>query len=314
MHQAEQINKKNKISYFSKNAVGLKYLLISMPFVLWFFAFCYVPIFGWLYAFTDYQLGKGVFQMPFTGFDNFVRLWKEREDLFRVLRNTLVLGFMSIACSIFPVIFAIMLNDIGKLRYKKLIQTITTLPNFISWIVVFGLSFAMFSNAGFVMSLMTALKINVNIGTGFMGNNDTIWQFMTGLGVWKTLGWNTIIYLAAIAGIDQEQYDAAKVDGAGKIQTIRHVTLPGLAMTYLVLLLLNISNLLASGFEKYFTFFNSLVSDRIEVLDYYVYKVGIVIGDYSMSVAISMFKSLISVVLLFTVNAIAKRVRGNSIF
>ena len=293
---------------------GLKYLLIAVPFILWTFAFCYVPIFGWMYAFTNYQLGRGPFEMPFVGFNNFVRLWNDRADLIRVLRNTLALSFMSIGCSVLPVAFAIMLNDIVNLRLKKLIQTVTTLPHFISWIVVFGIAFAMFSNSGFVATFMMYMGIQINYGAGIMGNVNTIWRFMTALDVWKTLGWSAIIYLAAIAGIDQELYDAAKVDGASKLQTARHITLPGITETYLVLLLLNISNLLSSGFEKYFVFYNSMVSSKLEVLDYFVYKLGIIIGDYSMSVAVSVFKSVVSVALLFFANGVSKRIRGSSIF
>jgi len=267
-----------------------------------------------MYAFTNYQLGRGPFEMPFVGFNNFVRLWNDRADLIRVLRNTLALSFMSIGCSVLPVAFAIMLNDIVNLRLKKLIQTVTTLPHFISWIVVFGIAFAMFSNSGFVATFMMYMGIQINYGAGIMGNVNTIWRFMTALDVWKTLGWSAIIYLAAIAGIDQELYDAAKVDGASKLQTARHITLPGITETYLVLLLLNISNLLSSGFEKYFVFYNSMVSSKLEVLDYFVYKLGIIIGDYSMSVAVSVFKSVVSVALLFFANGVSKRIRGSSIF
>ena len=146
-----------------------------------------------------------------------------------------------------------------------------------------------------------------------LGNGKIVWIFQLLLHIWKTLGWSAIIYIAAISGIDSELYDAASVDGASRFQKIRYVTVPGLYSTFFVLLLLSISNILNNGFDQYFVFFNALVADKIEVLDYYVYKIGILTNDYSLSIAIGMFKSFISVTLLFLANALSRRVRGESI-
>jgi ABC-type polysaccharide transport system permease subunit len=146
-----------------------------------------------------------------------------------------------------------------------------------------------------------------------MSNNSAVWIFQWALATWKFLGWGAIIYIAAIAGIDTELYDAAQVDGANRLQVIRYITLPNLASTYIVLLLLAISNVLNNGFEQYFLFYNPLVADRIQVLDYYVYKVGLLLNDYPVSTAIGMSKTLISVMLLFTANFLSKKLRGDSI-
>ena len=302
----------SKFSNSRRKKIGLKYLLLSLPFVLFVIAFSYVPLFGWSYAFFNYRIGFHIADMKFVGFDNFLKLFTERNEILRVLRNTLAMSALNIICSPLTVIFAIMLNEIKSSKFKKFVQTTTTLPNFISWIVVFGLSFAMFSSSGLVNSVLTVFHIPTS-EVGILGNNTYVWLFQLGLGIWKGLGWSAIIYMAAIAGIDSVLYDAAKVDGTNKLQTIMNITVPGIIPTYLVLLLLGVSNILNNGFEQYFVFYNSMVSDRIEVLDYYVYKIGILVNDYSYSIAIGMMKTLISVILLFTVNGISKRLRGESL-
>jgi putative aldouronate transport system permease protein len=220
------------------------------------------------------------------------------------------MSFLGILGSPFPAIFAILLSEIKSKKFSKLIQTATTLPNFISWVIVFSLAFSFFSNDGFVNSMMARFNIHHQEGSGILGNNDAVWLFQWGLQCWKGLGWGAIIYLATIAGIDTALYDAAKVDGANRFQAIIHITVPGLFMTYLVLLLLGISNMLNNGFDQYFVFYNALVADKIEVLDYYVYKVGMLSNDYSLSTALGMAKTIISLILLFTANNISQALRG----
>jgi ABC-type polysaccharide transport system permease subunit len=190
---------------------------------------------------------------------------------------------------------------------------VTTLPYFISWIILFGLAFAMFSSDGVLNSLLTLLRAKPIPSPGILGNSGFAWTFQWALSIWKYLGWNAIIYLAAIAGIDSELYDAAKADGANRFQIIVYVTIPGLVSTYLVLLLLSISNMLSNGFDQYFVFMNPMVSDKLEVLDFYVYKIGLLTNNYPYSTAIGMTKTLISVALLFTANTVSKRIRGGSI-
>lgn len=298
-----------------RKAAGLKYFLISIPFMILIFAFSYVPLSSWVYAFYKYDLGTRFFDLKnaeFLGLENFAKLFRENGEILRVLRNTLVMSMLGLLMSPVPAIFAILLNEIKSHKFRRLVQTTTTLPNFISWIIVFGVAFSMFSADGFVNTLLKALHLPVP-ELPLLGNGQAVWIFQLCIGLWKTLGWNAIVYIAAIAGIDAELYDAAKIDGARKLGEIWHVTVPGIAPTYMVLLLLGISNVLNNGFEQYFMFFNSLVSDRIEVLDYYVYKVGLLINDYSFSITIGMLKTLISIILLFCANCISKRIRGNSL-
>lgn len=294
-----------------KKRNGIKYLLMVSPFLIFVFAFSYVPLFGWLYAFFDYKVGAKLTDCAFVGLRNFSKLFHDR-DTFRVLRNTLVMGFLNILFSPVPVFFAILLNDIKVTKVKKFVQTITTLPHFISWIAVFGLSFVLFSSSGMVNQLLDILHIP-HSAFGLLGNGEHVWAFQMALSIWKSLGWSTIIYMAAIAGIDMELYDAARVDGANKIQLIRHITIPGLVSTYLVLLLLSVSNLLNIGFEQYYMFWNSLVSDKIEVLDYYVYKLSFLSSQYSYAIAIGIMKTFVSITLLLTANQISKKLRGDSL-
>lgn len=298
-----------------KKLLGLKYLLISIPFLILVFAFSYVPLFGWIYTFFDYSIGQRFLdfsQMKFIGAGNLMKLINEKDEVLRVLRNTLAISFLNLLTTPVPIIFAIMLNEIKNTRFKKLVQTTTTLPNFISWIIVYGLAFALFSSNGFVSMLFSKLGIETP-ATGILGDNDRVWLFQLLISTWKHMGWSAIIYIAAITSIDAELYDAVHIDGGNKFRAIWHVTVPGIIPTYLVLLLLSISNLLNNGFDQYFMFYNSMVADKIEVLDYYVYKVGMLINDYSYSITIGVLKTLISLLLLFTANALSKKLRGHSL-
>lgn len=289
-----------------------KLLLMAIPFIIIVFAISYVPLFGWIFSFMDYIPGIPILENKFVGLDNIKFMLSDR-NIMRVLRNTLVMSFLGLLCSPLPIVLAIMITEVRSERFKKIIQTTTTLPHFISWIIVYSLAFAMFSSEGAITQLLTKLNLTKS-STLLLGNEDTIWYFMEGLIQWKSLGWNAIIYLAAIAGIDSELYEAAKIDGAGRFRLIWHITLPGVAPTYIVLLLIRVSNMLNTGLDQYLMFYNSMVARKIEVLDYYVYRVGIVTADYSYGTAVGMLKSIIAILLLFSVNGIAKKIRGDSIF
>lgn len=298
-----------------KKLRGIKYLLLAVPFLIYVFAFSYVPLVGWIYSVFDYKIGQKFLDfgsMVFVGLGNFQKLFTERSEVLRVLRNTLALSALGLLATPVPVVFAIMFNEIKNSKFKKIVQTATTLPNFISWIIVYGVAFAFFSVNGFVSVLMRKIGIQPPI-MGILGDADLTWVLQWILGIWKNFGWSAIIYIAAITGIDSELYDAAKVDGANKIQSILHITIPGIMPTYVVMFLLAVSNILSNGFDQYFMFYNPMVADKIEVLDYYVYKVGFYINDYSYSITLGMLKSILGIVLLFTANALSKKIRGESI-
>ncbi|MBN2984637.1 ABC transporter permease [Cohnella algarum] len=302
-----ELKKKSKL--FRRD--GLKLLLMAIPFIALAFAFHYVPLFGWIYAFFDYKPGIPLSRTPFVGLENFAELFSD-PNMARVLTNTLALSFLSILTSPLPLVLAILISEVKSGWFKRLVQTTSTLPNYISWVIVFSLAFSMFSADGAVNQIIEKLGFGpttVNV----LGNAERVWTVQTLLLVWKSVGWSAIIYLAAIVSIDGEQYDAAKVDGAGRFRCIWHITIPSVMPTFLVLLLLSISNLLSAGFEQYLVFNNIMVADRIEVLDLYVYRLGLVTRDYSYSTAVGIFKSVISILLLFTVNGLSKRIRGESI-
>ncbi len=290
---------------------GIRYLFMAIPFMVFIFAFSYAPLLGWYYAFADYKVGQFYTDAKFVGMKNFIRLFQD-DQIIRVLRNTLAMSLLNLAASPLPVAFAIMLNEIRGKRTQKVVQTVATLPNFISWIVVFGVAFTVFSAHGLFNQILGMLHLPTSPG-GLIADGEHVWGFQLALSIWKNLGWDSIIYLAAITGIDAELYDAAKVDGANKLQLIRHITIPGIMPTFLVLLLLSISNLLSNGFEQYYVFWSSMVSDRIEVLDYYVYKIAFRAGLYSYSIVIGMLKSVVSIFMLGLVNWISKKVRGYSL-
>ena len=298
-----------------KKLRGIKYLLLAVPFLIYVFAFSYVPLVGWIYSVFDYKIGQKFLDfgsMVFVGLGNFQKLFTERSEVLRVLRNTLALSALGLLATPVPVVFAIMFNEIKNSKFKKIVQTATTLPNFISWIIVYGVAFAFFSVNGFVSVLMQKIGIQPPV-MGILGDVDHTWVLQWILGIWKSFGWSAIIYIAAITGIDSELYDAAKVDAANKIQSILHITIPGIMPTYVVMFLLAVSNILSNGFDQYFMFYNPMVADKIEVLDYYVYKVGFYINDYSYSITLGMLKSILGIVLLFTANALSKKIRGESI-
>lgn len=290
----------------------IKLTLMAIPFVVILVMFFYIPLFGWLFSFFDYKPGIPLSKTPFVGFKFFIMVIENWKDISRVLINTFALGFLNILTSLIPVIFALLLNELKAGKYKKLIQTATTIPNFISWVIIFGLAYAVFSSDGLYNKILMDLGVIVS-PTNVLGDGEHVWLFQTALNVWKTLGWNAIIYLAAIAGIDGELYSAAKVDGAGRFRCVWHITVPGIMPTYVVILLLTISGILQMGFEQYFVFRNPMVMNNIEVLSLYVYKIGLLTNDYSYATAIGILQTFVSIVMLFIVNRVAKTVRGDNI-
>lgn len=294
------------------NKRGMYPFLLAMPFVIFVFIFSYVPLAGWICAFYDYKPGLDFSQLEFVGLKYFTYMFQNWSQTKMVLTNTLVLSFLGLLCSPLPAIFAILLTEVKSKWFKKIVQTATTLPNFISWIIVYGLAFSIFSAEGMVNTLLRNQGV-IESSIDFLGDPDKSWIFMIILSVWKTLGWNAIIYLAAIAGIDQELYDAASVDGANRWKRIRHVTIPGLSSTYFVLLLLSISNLFSNGMDQYFAFVNPQVTNKLMVLDLYIYQMGVVGRQYSYSIAMGIWKTVIGITLLLLANQLSKKLRGTSL-
>ena len=296
-----------------------KLFLMMLPFLVAVFLFSYLPLYGWSYAFFNYQFGKPMSEQEFVGFKWFTELVANaghRENIIRVMKNTFGMSGLGLLTSWMPMVFAIFLNEIGNVRFKKFVQIFTTLPNFISWALVFSFAMAMFAmDTGIFSKFMLGIGA-IDQPVAWLNSSENIWLKMWGWGTWKGLGWGAIMYLAAIAGIDQELYEAAQVDGAGRWAKIRYITLPGLLPTFFVLLMLNISNILNNGMDQYLAFQNSMNKNTIEVLDLYVYNITIASGGttlYSFATAIGILKTVVSVTLLFSANFASKKLRGESI-
>lgn len=295
---------------------GFRLFLMSLPFLIAVFAFCYLPLYGWIYAFFDYHAGMQLKDCTFVGLKFFSAMVDNpvsRDEIFRVLRNTFGMSFLSILSSPLPVIFAICLMEMRTKRLRSLVQTLTTLPNFISWVLVYSVAWSIFSiNDGFLNRFLLSANI-ISTEINFLASSDNVWLTMLGYTIWKTLGWNSIMYIAAITAIDSQQYEAAMVDGANRFQRMWHITVPGILPTFFVLLLLSIANFINNGMEQYYLFQNPMNKSAIEVLDLYVYNMGMVGQNISYSTAVGVLKSLVSVGLLFFANGMSKVVRKESI-
>jgi len=305
-----------KLSSFTEYSMEPKYRLFLMllPILVLTFLFSYLPLLGWRYAFFDYKAGEVLSADKFVGFKWFTQLFRNsatKKDIFRVIKNTLAMSGLGIATSWVAMVFAIFLSEIKNAHFKRFVQTFTTIPNFISWVLVYAIAMAIFSTDGFINTFLTS--IGDPTSTNYLMDSSHMWLKMLAWGLWKSLGWNAIIYIAAISGIDQQLYEAATVDGAGRFQKMWYVTVPALIPTYMVLLLMSIANILTNGMDQYLVFSNPVNKNYIEVLDLYVYNLGIGNGIIPLSTVIGMVKSVISVILLFTANGISKAVRGESI-
>ena len=294
---------------------GYQMFLLIFPFMLLVFLFSYYPLHGWIYAFYDYRPPFKLTDCEFVGFEWFISMFSnasKRKQIWEVLCNTFVMSGLGILTSWLPMAFAILLSEIKNQPFKKAVQTLTTLPNFISWVLVYSLAFSLFSSSGMVNNLCIRLGL-YDAPVLYLQMEDNVWLTMWLWGTWKSTGWSAIMYIAAITGIDQELYEAAYVDGAGRFRVMWHITVPGLLPTYFVLLLMNVANFLNNGVDQYYVFQNAFNKSKIQVLDLFVYNLGLGSGSYSLATAISIMKSIVSLTLLFTVNGLSKVLRGESI-
>ncbi len=288
-----------------------------LPFLLLILVFSYFPLFGWRYAFYSYKPGFKLEDCEFMGLYWFKSIFSNSyqiEEVSRVIVNTLAISGLGLVLNCITPFFAILLNEIGNRRFRKVVQILTTLPNFISWVLVYAVAFAMFNvDNGFFNQILLKTGI-LDEPINYLAGSSHVWLKMTLWSAWKTIGWGSILYLATIAGIDRELYEAARVDGANRFRQAIHITLPGIASTFLVLLVMAIANMLNNGMDQYYVFQNAMNKSSIEVLDLYVYNISLGGGNFSFGTAVSMMKSLISLSLLLITNGVAKLIRGSSIF
>ena len=298
----------------SKKWESYKLFLYVLPCLMFIFIFKYLPLWGWSYAFFQYKPGRDLFKCAFVGLQNFTALFGNavmRNNLLRVLRNTFGIQILNYLLMPVPMLFAIFLSEIKSTKFQKAVQTLTTLPHFISWVIMFSLATSLFGNSGVVNAVLENFGAE---GINILTTDQHVWLIQSLLALWKSLGWSAIIYFAAITGLDQEVYEAAMVDGASRWQKIRYITIPLLIPTFFVLLIMGIGNFLNSGIDQFLAFGNAMNKEYIEVLDLYVYNLGIGNGQISFSVAVGMMKSLVAVVLFACANFASKKIRGTSVF
>ncbi len=294
-----------------------KLFIAILPSVIVCFLYSYRSFWGLGYAFVDFKAGRGLLKSDFVGLKWFKSMFineiRQRET-FRVLRNTIAMSTIGLITSFVPMFVAVLLNEIPSKRYKRITQSLITIPNFIGWVTVYATFYALLAPGSGIIAgiLRNAGLINGNFE--LMTSADYGWFFMWILGMWKSVGWSTIIYLSAISSIDQELYEAAEIDGAGRFQKMRYVTVPLLMPTFITLVILSIGNFLSSDFEKLLVFSNSFNRSTVETIDLYVYEVGMLNGNYSFSTAVGLMKSIVGLGLMWFANMLSKKIRGQSLF
>ena len=307
---SRQLEKKR----FWKEVGRQKVLLIwAAVFVVYGFVFCYLPLAGWLMAFQNYKPKDGLFGSQFVGLAKFQQLFSD-DTFLGVIRNTLAMGVLNLVTTfIMAILFAILLNEVRTVWWKKTIQTISYLPHFLSWIIVTGILHDALSSTGIVNELLVNLGI-FETELNFFAYPKYFWGIVAFANVWKETGWDAIIYLAAITPIDPSLYEAASIDGAGRFAKIWNITLPGIRSTIMILLLMNVGNVLNAGFEVQYLLGNGLVQNVSQTIDIYVLKWGISQGDYAIGTAAGIFKSVVSIALIVAANMFAKRTGDDSLF
>ena len=284
-----------------------KFLMICTAcFVIYGIIFYYLPLAGWIMAFQNYKPKDGFLGSEFVGLEKFKFLFSDATFL-QVIRNTLAMGILNlVATFVMAIVFAILLNEVRLVMGKKLVQTISYLPHFLSWIIVTGILHDALSSTGIINELLTNWGI-LDGPINFFANKSYFWPIVAFANVWKETGWNAIVYLAAITSIDPGLYEAVTIDGGGRWAKIRHITLPSIKPTIMILLIMNIGNVLNAGFEVQYLLGNGLVKSVSDTIDIYTLTWGISQNDYSLGTAAGIFKSVVAIVLIFAANKFAKR-------
>ncbi|MDD2457878.1 MAG: ABC transporter permease subunit [Eubacteriales bacterium] len=289
--------------------------LMLLPGLASIMIFNYIPIFGWWMAFTDYQVGKSIWQAPWVGLRFFKEFFSDSNGALPVIRNTLIMNVSSLIVGLgVAFLFAILLKEVRLRWFQKTVQYATFLPYFMSWVILYAVVYSLFSvNSGAMNETLVRLgwlKEPLNI----LGDKQYSWLLIVTVNTWNSLGYNSVIFIAAIAGIPSELYEAAEIDGAGRIQKIVFITAPSLLPTLVVLVIMNAGWLLNSGLDQFFIFTNSLNMETMEVFDYYIYRFGLKQFNYSYATAVSIVKTLVSLGLLILVNRWSRRSVNQSIF
>jgi putative aldouronate transport system permease protein len=281
------------------------YYLLLIPVIAGFILFNYIPMYGVTLAFKDYNMRLGILASPWAGFKYFDRLFASK-IFWEVTRNTIIISVLKIIFNFpAPIMLALMLNEIPALRFKKFVQTVSYFPHFISWVVLSGIIIELLSPARGVINYLITLFGGETVY--FLAEPSKFRGIIIISDMWKTVGWGTIIYLAAMAGVDMEQYEAAFIDGASRFQIIKSITLPSILPVISIVFILNLGGILNAGFDQIFNLYNPTVYKTGDIIDTYVYRVGFINMDYSFSTAVNLFKNLIGLFLVVSSNAFIRR-------
>jgi len=307
------VQQNRKKSVWSTIVAQRELIIMSIPLLLYKILFSYVPVIGWTMAFQNYKPArKSFFNQEWVGFDNFVKLFTgiNGERFLRDLRNTIGQSFLTLIIGYLGSIsLALLLNEVKNVKFKKIVQNITYMPHFLSWIIVAGLVSTMLAiptSGGIINDVLIRLGL-IKEPIMFLSEPKYFWWIVAFSNLWKEMGWNTIIYLAAMTAIDPTLYEAAVIDGANRYQKMWHITLPGIKSTIVVLLIMNVGHILQAGFEIQYFLGNGLVVERAEIIDIFVLRYGIQMGNYSLATAAGIFKTVVSVILISIANFIAGR-------
>ncbi|HET6487263.1 MAG TPA: ABC transporter permease subunit [Spirochaetia bacterium] len=290
--------------------------LFLLPAVVLCLVFFYRPMIGLIMAFQNYKVALGMYHSPFVGLKNFQE-FLQNPRFYQTLRNTLVINGLSIAIGFpLPIIFALVLNTLKDGSFKKVTQTISYLPHFISWVVIAGLMYKLLDQESGAVNLL--IKLMGGKPVAYMRQAQSFWGVITVVAIWKELGWNTIIFLAALASVDVEQYEAAIIDGASGWQKLWGITLPAIAPVIALMFIFTIGNLFnANGnvsFDAIFNMRNALISDTANTIDYFIYQEGVQSNRMSFAAAIGFAQNLISFIVVMGANAISRKIRGYGAF
>ncbi|MFP4979004.1 ABC transporter permease [Paenibacillus sp. CN-4] len=285
---------------------------LLIPGLIWLILFAYLPMGGLSLAFKDYKANMGIWGSPWVGMENFSYVFRDPAFANAVWR-TLYINFLKLLIQFpFPILLALMLNELRMRRASKLLQTVFTFPHFLSWIIVSGIVINVLSYDGLVNSTLALLGLPT---INFLGSESTFVPMLLLTDIWKSTGWGAIIYLAAISGIDQDQYESAQIDGASRMQQMFRITLPNILPTVTVMFILSVGGLMSSGFDQIFNLANAATQNISEVLDVYIYRITFQSStDFSFSTAVSLFRSLVNMILLLAADRAAKMMGGDGLF
>ncbi|WP_413375465.1 ABC transporter permease [Paenibacillus taichungensis] len=303
----------SKRSVFMRRLRRQKWFFIMLtPGLIYFLLYKYLPMWGILIAFQDYQPFEGIFRSEWVGFKHFQQFFSD-ETFWLLFRNTLILAVYNIVFFFpLPIIIALMLNEVTKNKFKRIIQTLIYIPHFVSWVVVAGITFLFFSaQDGLVNNLLAQLGSSP---VQFLLSKEWFRTVITSQVMWKETGWGTIIFLAALAGVDPQLHEAARMDGAGRWKQIWHITLPAIRSTIIIMFILRMGSFLDTGFEQIFLMINPMNREVGEVFDTYVYNMGISQGKFSYSAAVGVFKSVVALIMVIGANRLAKKFGEEGIY